>query len=733
MQTTRRPKAWTPRGFPPNARHAEITEVLRSETVEACRDSRRARREAVFVGAMLCAIVAASVGGSWFYSIRTARENFEARLTGFASAAALQVDPALHGLIRHPSQVDGPEYRRAVAPLRRMRAAIPEIRFLYTIVRDGEDVRIILDAADPGDLDRDGIEDRPNVWELSVSPQLAKQYALGWRGQPPRVSATEEPYRDKWGTFMSGYAPFYDSAGRLAGAVGVDVDASAYVEGLAQARRGLMLGLIPAGLLVIGLAVAAYRLRLSALSAARTLRRTAAAASAAARQDRLTSLANRTAFVDELNAALDRVRDHRQRCCAVLFLDFDHFKFINDTLGHEAGDELLRQISERLRAALQTDARIGEHGNVVARFGGDEFVVLLNRPEHAGGVAAVTNGLLAALAPPYVLNGSEVRSSASIGVSTSGRRLYDAETMLRHADVAMYQAKQSGRACYVLFDEAMQARLTRRLKLEADLLRVLDTDQLTVVYEPIVELDTGRRVAAEATVRWQHPELGEVPRQELFEIAEESGLIVTLGDWALREACRQQAEWRRAAPASAPAFVSLNLSRAEISLGSRLIDRVRGVLAETELPAQCLQLEIPQRVATDTRGSVGAVLDSLRTCGVRLSMDGFGTGTSSLSCLRSHAFDSVKVAQSSMRDLASNRDALALAHATLTLLENLGMQSVAEGVEDPAQLAVLQSLGCRYAQGRFFSDAVPAAQFLSSWTRPSLARGNTGEFAQLVV
>ena len=182
MQTTRRPKAWTPRGFPPNARHAEITEVLRSETVEACRDSRRARREAVFVGAMLCAIVAASVGGSWFYSIRTARENFEARLTGFASAAALQVDPALHGLIRHPSQVDGPEYRRAVAPLRRMRAAIPEIRFLYTIVRDGEDVRIILDAADPGDLDRDGIEDRPNVWELSVSPQLAKQYALGWRG-----------------------------------------------------------------------------------------------------------------------------------------------------------------------------------------------------------------------------------------------------------------------------------------------------------------------------------------------------------------------------------------------------------------------------------------------------------------------------------------------------------------------------------------------------------------------
>jgi EAL domain-containing protein (putative c-di-GMP-specific phosphodiesterase class I) len=265
----------------------------------------------------------------------------------------------------------------------------------------------------------------------------------------------------------------------------------------------------------------------------------------------------------------------------------------------------------------------------------------------------------------------------------------------------------------------MQARLTRRLTLEADLLRVVGTEQLTVVYEPIVELETGRRIAAEATVRWQHPQLGEVPRQEFFEIAEESGLIVSVGDWVLRDACRQLVEWRLAAPASAPAFVSVNLSRAEMSLGPRLIDRIRGVLAETRLPAQCLQLEIPQRVATDTRGSVAGVLDNLRACGVRLSMDGFGTGTSSLSCLRSHSFDSVKIAQSSMRDVASNRDALALAHATLTLLENLGMSSVAEGVEDPAQLAVLQSLGCRYAQGRFFSEPVPAGRFLSAWTRPA--------------
>ena len=199
--------------------------LLRSELIDSSRDSRRARREAIFVGVLLCGIVAASVCGAWFYSIRTARENFEARLTAFARAAALQVDTELHDQIRHPSQIDGPEYRAAVEPLRRMRAAIPEIRFIYTIVRDGEDVRIILDAADPGDNDRDGIEDRPNVWELSVSQQDAKQYALGWRGLAPRVAATEEPYRDKWGTFMSGYAPFYGADGKPAGAVGVDVDA----------------------------------------------------------------------------------------------------------------------------------------------------------------------------------------------------------------------------------------------------------------------------------------------------------------------------------------------------------------------------------------------------------------------------------------------------------------------------------------------------------------------------
>jgi diguanylate cyclase (GGDEF)-like protein len=665
-------------------------------------DRRRAALEAVIVALLMVTVVAVAVGEAWSHATTAARENYQAHLVSLARAGALQMDASLHGLIRQPEQIDGPVYRRAIEPLRSMKAALPEVRYLYTIVSDGDDVRFILDSAEPGDHDGDGVEDRSGVWDVSRSRQQAKRVALGMLGEPPRPAATPEPYTDDWGTFMSGYAPFFDTRGRLAGAVGVDVDATGYVAQVDETRRETLAGLVPAGLLIVALGFGVYRQRFASFRATRQIADAAQAAREASRRDRLTGLANRTALVEELDAAFARMRSGQQRCCAVFFLDFDHFKFINDTLGHDAGDELLRQISQRLRRALIERGTGCGPRNVVARFGGDEFVVLLNELVYEADVPVVAAALLAALAPVYELKGSEVRSSASIGVRTCDDAGLDAETALHHADVAMYQAKASGRACFVQFDAAMEARLARRRSVEAQLLRAAATAELSIEYAPIVELDSGRRVGIEAALQWNHPQFVDLSRREIMEIAEESGLVATLGDWTLREACRQLGAWRRAAPEQAPCFVSVGLSRAEIALGPRLLDAIRGALAAAGLSPECLQLEIPERVATDPRGSVATVLEALRTLGVRLSMGGFGTGSSSLSVLRSHAFDAVKITPASMQGLASNRDALALAHATLTLVENLGMASIAAGVDDPAQLAVLQSLGCRYAQGAIF-------------------------------
>jgi diguanylate cyclase (GGDEF)-like protein len=672
------------------------------------RDVRRARLEAVAMAGLVSLVVGIAVAGAWFNTTTMVRENYRSHLLTLARVAAQQVDASLHGLLRHPEQMDGPLYRRAVDPLRRLRLQIPEIRYLYTIVRDGKDVRIILDSADPGDLDHDGVEDRSSIWDVSHSPQTAKYVALGWNGQP-QPAATNEPYHDAWGTWMSGYAPFFDSAGRLAGAAGVDIDASAYVGQLEHARRQALLGLLPAGLLVIALTWGTFRLRLRHISATRL-------ANDGARRDRLTRLANRTAFMECLGISIGRVRSGAQPRFAMLFLDFDHFKLVNDTLGHEAGDELLRQISVRLRAALGVEDAVADRGGrVVARFGGDEFVVLANDVPSEGAARALAARLLESLAPPYEIKGSDVHSSASIGVVVGGMDVEDADTVVRFADVAMYAAKRGGRNCYVLFDDAMRATLTRRVTIERSLLKAIGTSQLPLCYQPIVELDTGRMVSAEALLRWEHPTLGGIPPGEVLPIAEESGLIVPLSEWIMREACMQLAAWLRESPARAPDYVSVNVARADLALGSRLRDRVRRALAEAQLAPHRLQLELSERELGRDASATASLLQSLREIGVRLSLDEFGSSTTSLSSLRGYAVDSVKVARSFVKGMASNGDVLAVIHAALTLVENLGMSSIAEGIEDAAQLAILQSLGCRFAQGRWLGEPMPGDALLESW------------------
>ncbi len=677
------------------------------------RDRRRAMFDALFVGIVITVVVGAAIGGAWSASSTHARDSGRERLVTLARFAADQIDPSLHGLLRQREQLDDHLYRRAIEPLRRLRRTLPEIRRIYTLVGDGAQVRYVLDAAEPGDDDGHRGEARAAIGDPVTSDVASKRLALGGDGRP-RALASVEPYAGPHGSRMSGYAPFYDSAGRLAGVAAVDLDARSYVAPLRDARRRLLLGLLPASLLILALTCGTFRMRLRNLTAARALRDAALVEHRSARRDRLTQLANRIGFTERLVEAAARVTGGTQPGFAVLFLDFDHFKLVNDTMGHAAGDELLRQVAARLRRALDLRDGLdkGPGANVVARFGGDEFVVLANDVAGEAAARVLADRLLRELAPCYEINGTEVTSTASIGVAVNSLQHDDVEALIRYADVAMYAAKRNGRGCYVMFDDAMQASLVRRVTIERSLLTAIGTPQLRLAYQPIVELETGRLTSVEALLRWSHPELGELSPREFVPIAEESGLIGSLGEWVVREACRQHAQWREQDPDAAPETVNVNVSRAELALGERFVERVRAALTEAGLPPQALQLELAERDVLRDGASNTGLMRSLRSLGVRLAMDEFGSGTSSLARLRDFPFDSVKVDRSFVLGMATSRDVMALMHATLTLLDNLGMSSIAEGVEDAAQLAILQSLGCRHAQGRLIGDAVPGARLL---------------------
>jgi EAL domain-containing protein (putative c-di-GMP-specific phosphodiesterase class I) len=300
-------------------------------------------------------------------------------------------------------------------------------------------------------------------------------------------------------------------------------------------------------------------------------------------------------------------------------------------------------------------------------------------------------------------------------VSLSGRRLVDTETLLREADIAMYEAKRRGRAQVVFFGAEMDARLQRSVMIENGLRHAIARDELCVVYQPIVDLNDRRMVSAEALVRWHHAGLGSVSPAEFIPVAEESGHILAIGEWVLRQSCLQWLAWNASSPDGRPDTVSVNLSRVQLAQGQKLISRIRGVLAETGMPPEHLQLEVTEREVMATQEDMVNLLRQLNALGIKLAMDDFGTGASSLGCLRELPFDAIKIDKSFIVDLSRDRQALAIAQATVSVIENLGMRSVAEGVETPEDVSVLQALGCQYGQGFLFCRPVPGDRLLSAW------------------
>jgi diguanylate cyclase (GGDEF)-like protein/PAS domain S-box-containing protein len=419
--------------------------------------------------------------------------------------------------------------------------------------------------------------------------------------------------------------------------------------------------------------------------------------------DPLTGLPNRVLFVDRLEHALTRLgrQQRSELCAAVLFLDLDHFKLVNDSLGHHVGDELLAAAAPRLRQALRSS-------DTVARFGGDEFGILLEDIASERDAIETAERIAAIFARPFVLSGSEHFVTTSIGIALArGGEL--ADELIRDADAAMYRAKERGRARYEVFDEAMRGRAIARLRVENDLRRALERDELRLEYQPVVSLRNFSIVGVEALLRWNHPERGEVAPSEFIPIAEENGLIEPIGRWVLEQACRQGAEWYRARPDAAPITISVNLSAVQVTRRS-LPQLVGSILRSTGLDPACLSLEITETVMVRDADGLGEVLQALKALGVRLVLDDFGTGYSSLSYLTRLPLDVLKVDRSFVDGLGSEPRDTAITETIIAMSRALSLDVVAEGVETSDHVRELSRLGCGLAQGYHFSRAVPPAE-----------------------
>jgi diguanylate cyclase (GGDEF)-like protein len=423
--------------------------------------------------------------------------------------------------------------------------------------------------------------------------------------------------------------------------------------------------------------------------------------------DRLTGLPNRELLNDRLHQLLQLSKRDPAHKFAVLFLDFDRFKVINDSLGHNVGDQLLIAISDRLREETRGTDTVAFVGTA-ARLGGDEFVVILDQLREHHDAARVAERLLDVLGQPYTLGAHTIHSTASIGVTTSALGYTAPEDMIRDADTAMYRAKAEGRARYMLFDQKMHEAVVGRLTLENDLRQSIARNQLVLHYQPIVSLSDGVPVGFEALVRWQHPERGLVSPLQFISLAEEIGFIVPLGYWVLDTACQQLANWRKRRPEFADVGVSVNLSRKQLSAPD-LISRVELALSQSGIEASALKLEITESAVMENYELSIQVLGKIRALGIELHMDDFGTGYSSLSCLHRLPITGLKIDRSFVEDVQIRKDAASLIKAVVQLAHDMGIKVVAEGLELPAQVTFLQALHCDLGQGFRFARPLTAA------------------------
>lgn len=425
----------------------------------------------------------------------------------------------------------------------------------------------------------------------------------------------------------------------------------------------------------------------------------------AALLDKLTGLPNRALLLDRLQQTMYQAFRSGRHQYVVMFLDFDRFKIVNDSLGHDAGDALLKEIASRLKIELRSADSVSRQvtGPTTARLGGDEFVVLLDDLQNHHDALQIADRLLTCLSRPYRIGKHDVYSTASIGIVFGDIKYSRAEDIVRDADTAMYEAKRTGKARYVVFDASMRERVRRRMMLEGDLRKALTDGQLYLVYQPIVSLTTGETIAIEALVRWNHHVEGTISPSEFIPLAEESGLIACIGEWILRQGCYQMTAWQKLLGNAAPAQLSFNLSRRQFSMPD-LPQVLSDILAETHLAPQRLLLEVTEDAfAGDFRGAA-KIIQNLKQVGVQLAIDDFGSSSSSFAALRELPLDVLKTDKSLIVGVDHSKDVAALVHALSVLVKNLGITMISQGIESASQVVTLQKLGCAHGQGFFFTE-----------------------------
>ncbi len=419
--------------------------------------------------------------------------------------------------------------------------------------------------------------------------------------------------------------------------------------------------------------------------------------------DTLTGLPNRNLFYDRLIQALKQAKRNHSMF-AVLFLDLDRFKVINDSLGHTFGDLLLHSVGERLQKCIREI-------DTIARQGGDEFTALLIDIDHEG-VTLVANRILDSLSQPFILQDQEITITPSIGISLYPSDGEDVETLIKHADTAMYRAKEQGRNNFQLYIQGMSTQLSNRLEMENSLRKALTRNEFILYYQPQFQIDTGEMVGMEALIRWNHPTQGFIPPSEFIPLAEETGLIIPIGEWVLQTACQQNKSWQQAG--FPPVRVSVNISAQQFKQ-PQLVEIVERILGETKLNPQYLELEITENISMSDVHLTTTTLDRLKKLGIKISIDDFGTGYSSLGYLKRFPIDTIKIDQSFVRDIHADADDAAIVRAIMAMAHSLELNVIAEGVETMEQLNFLEQQNCDEAQGYLFMKPLSVNDLEKKW------------------
>jgi diguanylate cyclase (GGDEF)-like protein/PAS domain S-box-containing protein len=414
--------------------------------------------------------------------------------------------------------------------------------------------------------------------------------------------------------------------------------------------------------------------------------------------DTLTNLPNRTLLLDRIEHHMNRSRRYNINMFSVLFIDIDRFKYINDSLGHIAGDHLLTKIAERLKECIRPS-------DTIARIGGDEFAILLTDIKDVEEVEIVSNRIHSRFAEPLIIEGHEFTASASIGIALYSENYSRAEELLRDADLAMYRAKALGGARHIMFDQSMHTNVVTRLQLESDLRLAITNNELCLHYQPILEAKTGMLSGFEALLRWIHPSRGFVSPAEFIPVAEDTGLIIDIGDWVLREACRQMSQWHERFPMDCPPSISVNVSAKQFM--PDIIDKVKRVINETGLNGSCLKLEITESLIMQREELISHLLFQLKAIEIRIQIDDFGTGYSSLNYLQRFPIDTLKIDRSFIGQITTEEESLEIVRAITSLAHILNMDVTAEGVETKEQHEIIQKLDCEYVQGYLFYKPLP--------------------------